>query len=306
VVYKTICRKKYRECTFSFYWNKDFFKDIMSYTGWSLFGSVAWICKNQGINVLLNQFFNPVIVASRGIASQVSGAVTGFSSNFANALGPQIIKSYAGEKTSEMLHLMFRGIKGTYFLMYIFTLPLLLEMPVVLSLWLKNIPEYTVLFTRLVLIESLINSVSNPTSQAIQATGHNKMYQSVIGGIFLLNLPVSLIALVFGAPAYFVLIISVIITEIAVILRLFILRHLVAFSIMRFFREVLLPIVSVSILAAILPMLLFCLFKQSILRLCMMILLSIISTGICIYTVGFDGIERNAVKNIILNKIRKN
>lgn len=186
-IYRSICARKYRECRFSFFWDKRLFKELVGYTGWNMFGASVGIFKNQLVNIVLNQFFSPVVNAARGIAYQVNGAVTSFSQGFSTAVRPQIIKSYASGNKEEMLALMYRSCKATFFLMYVFTLPLSLEMSYVLGLWLGNVPENAILFTRLALLDALIDSVSYPLMTAAQATGKIGLYQSVVGGILLLN-----------------------------------------------------------------------------------------------------------------------
>ena len=130
--------------------------------------------------------------------------------------------------------------------MYLFMLPLILEAPYVLDLWLKNPPENTVLFVRLALIDALIDSVSWPIMSAAQATGKVKLYQSVVGGILLLNFPIS-----WAAPAYGVFVVSILITATAFFVRVFIVSRLIGFSLRRFLKSVLVPIFVVSVTAAL-------------------------------------------------------
>ena len=302
-IYRVVCMRKYRECSFSFYWNKDLFMEITSYTGWNMFGSSVGIFKNQIVNIMLNQFFNPVTVAARSIAGQVSSATASFSSNFSIAIRPQIIKSYATGEKEQMLSLMFRGSKGTYLLMYLFVLPLLLEMPMVLGLWLKSPPEYTVLFSRLMLIDALITSVSYPIMATAQATGKIMMYQSVVGGILLMNVPFSWIFLQMGFPAYSVLIIALGVTSIATVARLLILKKLVNYSIRRFCKMVLIPIFVISIVSAFLPVIICYFLVQNILRLFLVIGVSVISIGIIGYCIGLNKEERQKVKDLIAGYI---
>ena len=302
-IYRIICLKKYKECSFLFYWNKDLLKEIVNFTGWNLFGSIAWVCKNQGINILLNQFFNPVIVTARSIASTVNGAVTSFSQNFGTAIRPQIIKTYASGQLKNMLLLVFYGSKGTYLLMYIFVLPLILELPMVLGLWLKNPPEYTVLFTRLVLLDVLMDSMSYSIMSAARATGKIGMYQFISGGILLLNIPVSWILLLMGTPAYSVLIVAFILTFIVFIVRLLILKRLIDFSIRQFFKMVLLPVCVISIISAILPIIIYYLLVQSILRLFLITSISVISVCLFSYYIGLNRDERQKVRSIVTSYV---
>jgi O-antigen/teichoic acid export membrane protein len=306
-IYRTICIKKYSVCRFSFYWHKDLFKEIVSYSGWNMFGASTSIFKNQLVNIILNQFFNPLIVAARSIATMVDHAVMTFSQNFNNAIRPPIIKNYAARQKKRMLSLMYTGAKGTYLLMYLFVLPFVLEMPMILTLWLKHPPEYAVLFTRLMLFDVLINSLSYPIVTAAQATGKIKLYQAVVGGILLLNVPVAWIVLFMGAPAYSVMIVAIVLTFIACIARLLILKRLIDYSIRQFFRTVIIPICVISVVSAILPIILCYILPQNIVRLCLVIALSIISVGIYSYFMALNRIERQKVKSLFSKYIlRKN
>jgi hypothetical protein len=188
--------------------------------------------------------------------------------------------------------------------MYLFTLPLVLEAPVVLSLWLKNPPDYTVLFTRLALIDALIESVSFPVMSVAQATGKIKLYQSVIGGILLLNLPIAWVVLLLGAPVYSVLIVAIFLTFITFIVRLLIVNHLIHFSLKRFFQKVIAPICIASLLSMILPLIFCYVFDYGFFRLILTVFLSVLSVCLFMYFIGLNNDERSFVNHIILNKLR--
>jgi O-antigen/teichoic acid export membrane protein len=304
-IYRTICMRKYHECKFRFYWDKRLFKEIAGYTGWHLFGAFGGISKYQGITILLNQFFNPLVVAASTIAASVNATVSSFSNNFIVAIQPQIIKNYAAGKKDEALQITFRGAKGAYFLMYLFVLPLILEMPLVLSLWLKNPPEYVELFTRLVLIDVLVNSIGVLLGTLVQATGNIKLWNSLLGGIQIFNFPVSLLILRLGAPAYSVVVVAICITLSVFILRFPLLKRLVAYSIKQFFKKVVLPICIVSVISAVLPIILHSSMNQSFLRLFMVISVSGLSTCMGIYFFGLDITERKIVQHEIKKRIRR-
>jgi O-antigen/teichoic acid export membrane protein len=303
-IYWTTCKRKYQECRFRFYWSRELFREITGFTGWNLFGAAEGIFKNQLVNILLNQFFNPLVIAARGIASSVNGVVTNFSQNFSSALRPQITKSYAAGYTTELKRMVFSGSKTTYFLMYIFILPLILETPVVLSLWLKNVPEYTVVFTRVILIDALIESISYPIASMVQATGKIKLYQSVTGGFLLLNLPLSWLVLFFGGPPYSVALVAICLTFIAFIMRLLISRLLINYSVSRFFREVILPICLASLLSMILPMLSCYVLEKGVLRVCIVTCISILSNCVCMYFIGLNRLEREKLKSMTSKKLK--
>ena len=300
-LYRLYCRKHYEECKFKLVWDKGMFKEIFSYSGWNLFGASVGIFKNQLVNILLNQFYGPVVNAARAVSLQVSNAVTSFSQSFCSAMNPQIVKTYAAENKKDCMDLVFKGSKFTFYLLFIFALPLILEMHYVLSLWLKNLPDFAVLFTILTLVDVLVDSMSRTIIMLAQATGKIKLYQSVVGGILRLNLPVSYIALKLGAEAYCVLIIAIAMTLISSIVRVFILRRLTEFSILDFIKKAIIPIILVTLFASILPYFAREHFDEGFLRLCITSLISVISTSCFVLLFGVTKLER---KNI-LAKIKK-
>jgi O-antigen/teichoic acid export membrane protein len=303
VLYLIICRIKYKECQIGFYWNKGLFKEVSIYMAWNLFGAIAGVFKHQIINIILNQFFNPIVITSRSIALSINNAISSFSYNFSSAIRPQIIKTYAAGQKTEMIHIIYLGAKGTYFLMYIFAFPVILEMPFVLLLWLKNIPEYVVVFTRLSLIDFLIDTISSTLITSAQATGKIKLYQFVVGGILLLNLPISWIVLVIGAPPYSVMIVGICLTFMALIFRLLIMRRLIDFSIIQFLKEVLSPICKVSVLSMVLPIIIYINLRQSIFRLFLVSGVSVLSICGNVYFLGLNNIERARIVAVIRNKL---
>ncbi len=303
-IYRFYCRKHYAECKTKFVKDVALFKEIVSYSGWNLFGAAVGVVKNQIINILLNLHFGAVVNAARGIASQVNGAVVSFSQNFSTALRPQIIKTYAAGQKSETMNLVFRGCKFTFYLMYFFALPLCIEMRTILNLWLKNPPEYAVTFTQLALIDAVVDSISYPLMTLAQATGKIKLYQGVVGGILLCNLPVSYTALKLGAPAYTVMIVAICITFTAFLVRLVIIKHLAQFSIKDFALKAALPCVSVALISAIAPALFSLHFAENFLRLCLTTLISLCCTALCVLFVGMNRAERVAVIATVKNRLR--
>lgn len=302
-LYRFYCKRHYKECKFRLFWDKRKFSEMFSYVGWNLFGSSVGVFKNQIVNILLNQFFGTVVNAARAIASQVSAAVASFSQNFSTAIRPQIIKTYASEQKDECLSLTFRGCKMTFFLMYVFSLPLILEMPFVLKAWLKNVPENAVLFARLVLIDALVDSVSYPIMTLAQATGKIKLYQGVVGGILLLNLPASYVCLKIGLPAYSVLVAGICITFAAFVVRLFIVKLLTDFSLRRFFINVCLPIFLVASLSAVVPVIARFFVKGEVLNFICVVLLSVAFTTVFVFFVGMNKTERVSVVSMIRRRI---
>ena len=302
-LYRGYCKEHYSECRFRLVWDKVLFKEMVSYSGWSLIGSISWVLKNQGVNVLLNIFFGPLVNAARGIASQVNSAVVSFSQSFSTAMRPQIIKNYASENYRETMQLVFRGCKGTFFLMYLFSLPLMIEMPYVLKLWLKEPPEMAVLFTRLALLDALIDSIRHPIMALAQATGKIKLYQGVVGGILLLNLPISYCVLKLGAPAYAVMVVVVLTTFVALISRLFIMKLLAQFSIKNFLCRVIFPVVIVALLASIFPVIVNQNLNTGFTRLVFTAVVSCFSLCLLFFSLCLSSSERKVVIDIVRRKV---
>jgi O-antigen/teichoic acid export membrane protein len=242
IIYVVFCRIRYSECRLRINWDKALFFSILSFSGWSLFGNIANVLKNQGVNVLLNIYFGPVINASRGIAQRINSAVTSFSHNFVTAVRPQLIKLYAAGNSEAMMSLALKSSKYTSFLLSLFLLPLITETKSILSLWLGQVPNFSVAFTRLILVDALIKSMTEPMMTVIQATGKIKLYQILVGGTLLLNLPISALALWKGAPPEAVFIISIGLTILSSIFRLIIIKKHVMYRITDFLLHVFIPV----------------------------------------------------------------
>ncbi len=254
MTYKVYCKRNFPESNYRFFWEKSLYKTLMNYAGWNLFGNIAAIAMGQGVNILLNLFFGPIVNSARGIAFQINGAVSGFVINFQMAMNPQIIKSYAADDRKYMHQLIFQGSKYSFFLLFFIALPIFMEAEIILRWWLKIVPEHTVLFCRLVLINTLIDCISGPLMTAAQATGKIKKYQAVVGGFLLLILPISYVLLKKGFPPEITLYVSISVSIIALLARLFILRPLLNLSILKFTRTVLIPILLVAVISVIFPL----------------------------------------------------
>jgi len=200
VMYAIFCFKKYSECVLigsSNMYSKLLMKELTSFAGWNLFGSICNVARTQGSAILLNLFFGTIVNAAYGISNQISAQFRFFSLALLRVLNPQIMKSEGANDRPRMLRLSMIASKFGFFLMALLSIPCLFEMPAILSFWLKNVPEHTVIFSRLVVISILVNQLTIGLQSAAQATGNVKFYQFITGSILLLNLPVSYICLKF-------------------------------------------------------------------------------------------------------------
>lgn len=303
-IYIIVCMKKYEECQFhKFYWDRNIFKEVIGFTGWTLFGQFTTITRKQAVTILINQLFNPVVVAAMSISTQTTNYVTIFSNNFNVSLYPPIIKNYASGQKDQMLNLMFNGSKICFFLMWVFAAPLFLGMDEIMRLWLKNPPPYTVLFSRLALIEVLINSTSFPLMTMARAAGKMKLYELTLGSIQLSIFFMSWFSLSLGAPVYSVLLIAIIINCIMFVARIFLVKHLINYSILQYFKKVIFPVSAVILISINLSAMVFYLLPKGFAYLNVSILLSVIISSTCMYLIGLEHIERIKIRAVVENKI---
>lgn len=253
IIYAIYCKKHFKECKFKKYKDHHLLKDMFAFAGWSFLGSMGFSVRDQGMNIILNLFFNVAVNAAKGVANHVGTVINGFASNFTMALNPQITKRYASGHISEMLHLLTNGCKFSLLLMSIIVIPLIFCANTILRLWLDEVAPYTVGFLQLVLLMSLVDCVVSPITTALQATGKIKKFQIVISIIMIANLPVSWICLKMDANPYIVMIVAIIASVIALIARIILLHEMVSFSYRNFFATIyarLLPFILIIGLAS--------------------------------------------------------
>ncbi|MFD2698501.1 oligosaccharide flippase family protein [Mesonia sediminis] len=248
MAYKIYCKKKFKESIYKFYYDKTYYKELLSYSGWNLFGNIAAVARSQGSNILLNLFFGPIANAAYSLTLMVQGIINNFISNFQTAVNPQIVKNYSKGDKQASLNLMFKSAKFSYFGMLILIVPLLVNIDYVINLWLKEVPKYTTQFIQLALIYSLIETIANPLMSVAQATGKIKWYQIIIGSFIFLTLPVVWIVFkLTNEPVnvYWVLISNSIF---ALIFRVLFLVNMIGLSIKNFMTDVIFRVIIVSII----------------------------------------------------------
>lgn len=305
MVYGMYCKRKFVECTYRFVFDKSILKEISNFAGWSMVGLVAFVGYTHGLNVILNMFFGPAVNAARGIAVQVQNAVVGFSSNFQLALNPQIIKSFAQNEMDRMHALIFASSKYCFFLLYMLSLPLILETPKIVEIWLGTPPDHTVNFIRILLALITVDSLGGAISCAQQASGKIRTYQIVVGGIMFLIAPVSYCVLkVGGVPedVYWVYFIAVILAHIA---RMFIIKNMISLSFKKYALKVLFPIFKVVCVSLWIPLAVFFNMKSGFGALFFVSLISIISVVFSVYFVGLEKNERILLNGKLANIAKK-
>lgn len=290
--YSYYCRRHFPECHLRFIWDKQFFLKMYSFSGWILVGDTTNMLSSQGVNMLINIFFSAVQNAARGIAYQVQGAINAFVSNFVMAVRPQIIKSWAQGDLGYMYRLIFSWSKLSFYLLYLFSLPVLLYMPVILQLWLKNVPDHSVLFTRLVVIELLISSSYSPIVSVSQASGKIRNYQLIASFGFLLIFILTFICYRWGYPSYITFILSIFIALAGLFARLWELYYSVSFPVGAYLRLVFLREVIIVLISLPLPLFFVYFFPFSWSYFIGGVLISFLSVGIIIWFGGLNREER--------------
>ena len=305
-IYFIYCNRKYQESRYSFYWETSLFKQLLSYTGWNLFGSASSLVKGQGLNILLNMFFNPSVNAARGIAYQVNTTVSQFFTNFYTAVRPQITKYYAQQDFDNMFKLVFRRSKMAFFLILLISFPLIIEAPYVIQLWLGQLPEFVVPFMRLILVITAVDAMANPLMTTAHATGKIALYQSMIGIMTILNIPISYTLLYYGGDPLTVFYISLIIAILNLFIRLWIVKRLVDFPVWDYVRTVLLTCVLVCVISAVIPCVVYELLQDdNFVRFMIVCVLSVSSSLFAMYVVGLSAEERQIVMKYAKKIIKK-
>lgn len=303
-IYQHYCRRHYAECRVGIHFYKDELKEIASFNAWNLFGNFAWMIKNQGIGIVLNIFFGPVLNAAQQLASTVRTTISSFAQNFSVAVRPQITKDYAQANYQPMFLLSFRSMRVLFSLMAILSLPLIFNMEFALKIWLGEVPEYTVIFSQLLVIETIIEVTSTPLATINQATGKIKWYQMTIGILGVLNLPASYVLLRWGFSPTWVFVVSVFFEALIVLTRLLFLWRIDAAMIGRCLADVFLRCGIAAGIAYVA-----CLFiefrEQGLFMTLTGIVMQVIATGLICYLLVMPPYERKKINNFVVGKAQK-
>lgn len=278
LLYAVYCRSRFREETTMLWRRREngLLREMTSFSGWNVFGTFAYMIKDQGLNVLLNSFFGPVVNAARGIAMQVNSALQGFSINIVAAVRPQLVQSYSSGNNTRVENLMFSMSRLIFLMLFVLSLPIMIELPYILKLWLSEpIPEYTIIFTDLVIVNMIITSMNTPLSQVVHATGKMKVYQIGTSLVICSILPISYFFLKIGYSAVSTFIVCIVISIINQIVCLFLLRRIFTFSIRKYNSLVVFPCMLLTIASPVVPYLLHYYINESFGRLLIVTITSI-------------------------------
>lgn len=292
MIYRFYCTRKYKEAKFKFIKNWNLLKQIVGFASWNMLGELAWVFTGQGVNIILNSFFGPVVNAARGLAEQVNGAVNRFVANFQTAVNPQLIKNYASDQLGEMKTLLFRSTRFSYYLLLALSLPIILKMDFILHLWLKEVPDYTTGFCQLVLVSSLVSTLSNLLAQVARAYGKIRNYQIIVSIFLFLNFPLSYIVLKFGGSPLSTMFVNIGINAMLLFVRLRLTNRMIQMTYGSFIRNVLFPVIIVTAVALVIPLTIYFMLDNSIISFIIVCLVSFVSVGVSTYALGMNANER--------------
>ena len=307
-VYYAYCHRYFTESVVVFHFDKKVFKEMLSFIGWTLTGGISTVFSNQGIMILLNVFFGPIINAAMAVSAQVQGGVSVLCSNFQTAIAPQLTKLYAQSNFSEMHQMLLLSSKFSFFLVLLMSIPIFLETDIILSTWLVEVPDHTVSFLRIALLTGLITSLANPLILSIHATGNIRSFQIIVEAVQLSYLFISFLFLKFipGLKPEMVMIIALIVAVFAQYARIRIVLPAIKMKVSLYFFKVMLPILMVLFTSPIVP---FLVFKYcglfGVLRFLSVSFVSILSTIIISYYLGCTNHERIIVLNFASSLIKR-
>lgn len=307
LIYGWYCHNHFAECHYKFVYDKSLIKEMSGFAGWSFFGNGAYMLNTQGVDMLINIFFGVTLNAAKGVASQVQNAVMQFVGNFTVALNPQITKSYASGDREYMNKLVCRGARFSYFLLLIFTVPIVCEADYILNLWLKTVPEYAPIFLRLMLFGTLMTLLGGTMYTAILATGKIRKYQLAVTIVGCLVFPLTWLAFRIGLPPETTYYIYIVIYFLLVFVRLYIAKGLLNFPVQLYLFDVVFRVVIVSVVAFILPLIVIRYLEPSFLRLCVSCIIGLCSSLLTINILGLEKSEREMLykkTSYLLSKFR--
>ena len=295
LVYSVYCHKHFEESKAKIVFDKTIFREMLGFSGWSFFNNTSFILNTQGVSMLMNVFFGVTVNAARGIATQVEGAVLQFVNNFTTALNPQITKSYANGDLQSMHTLICRGAKFSYFSMLLLSLPIIFEANQILRMWLVNVPDHTVIFVQLSLIMGMCDCIGTTGYTACVATGKMKRYSLTITPLIVLEFPLTLVLFIWGAPVESTYYLYIVIKILVLFLRMYLMQRMVGLNSVLYVKGVFVPIVLTTLFSVLFPVFVVSIMDESLLRLLILTVITIVSVTGATLMLGMTHNERNFI-----------
>lgn len=305
--YRIYTSVHYEECRFRLVKDGGLYRRLLSYSGWELFGGLAVVTQGQGINILLNMFFGPVVNAARAIAVQIQSATAMFLQNFLVAVRPQVVKSMADGNTKQMYNLTFYAAKFGYLLMLVLVLPLCFEIDFILKIWLgKTIPDNTNVFATIILVTYLMESYHSASLMPYHAIGKVNFGNSVGGCMMISALPIAYVLLRFGLPAYSAFITIFFVNLVQMFFGWWLLHRYVTYSYSELIRRVYIPTLLITVFGIITPLLILNLMDEGWLRFVVLVVSAEVVLLFLIYNIGLTEHERIKMIEMVIIKFNRN
>ena len=266
---------------------------MFSFAGWSIIGNLGFAIKDQGSNIVLNLFYGVSLNAARGIALQVNGVVSNFYQSFIMAINPQITKQYAAGNVEGSVNLVYAGCRFSFFLISLVSIPVMINMDYLLSLWLGKVPGYTSQFLFYTLWAAVINSMSRPLVTAMQATGKIMLFQIVICLVMMCEMPLSYLVLRLGYEPYYIMFASILVVFVGLFARVLLLRRLIPdYSIVYFTFNIVVKNLLIILVCYVLSDFVKGYFEDNFINLFLTSFISFVMTLLIIYGFGVQKQER--------------
>ena len=300
LMYMVIARKRYAECHYMKVTDNSKYRQLFSFSGWTLFGSLSNIGLIQGSIILLNIFFGPIIVAAFAIAQQINNAFNALTNSMVLSFRPPMIKAYAEEQTDYLNHLFVACNKFVVYFLAATALPIICEMGTILHFWLGEVSVNTILFARLIVVYIFVAALHTPITIIMQAIGRIKEYHMLVESVCLLSVPLTWLLFHIGMPSYSVFFSMISLCVIAQCVRVLCIRHYYAhFSLPQYLWGIMLPALVIVATCSFLTYGVHTLFSSSILRLLFVSLLSPAIMLTMVLAFGLNSQERMLICQFI-------
>lgn len=279
-------------------------KSMTLFAFWNMLGQITNLLRKQGLNILLSMFFNPSVNAARGISLKINNVINHFSNNFYTAVRPQLVKYYSSDNKDKLFTLGFLSSRLAFLLLLLLVVPVICEIEPILFFWLKEVPSYTVSFTRIALITSLIEVIFIPLDHMMQASGNLKSYQLCICSINILNIPLSFMLFKFGFTPEYALYVNLMLLSLTFAPRLLIARKVLRMNIYNYVMEVIKPLL-LPIIISILWTLSYRILGTGSCHFFFMLFIHVFVILATIFLVGINSVERRLIFTFIRDYLKR-
>ena len=295
LIYGIYCNLHFKECKGKIVYDKTIFNEMLGFAGWNFFSNGVYIFNNQGVTMLVNVYFGVAMNAARGIATQVESAVQQFTNNFTTAINPQITKSYAIGDKDRLYYLICKGAKFSFFLLFCISLPIIMETDFILKIWLKTVPDYTALFTRLAFISAMLGVLGNSCYTACLATGNIKRYTIITSFIASLVFFLTWLAYKLGGRVEFSYYVYILDWILLLVVKLYLTKWLTGLTPSKFFFDTIFKIIPTVVAAVIIPVVIVYLIPPSAIRFLISIVVCVFCSVASVFFLGLTDGERTVI-----------